>query len=64
MTYSHSDPLLWVIVAVIAVAVVATGMLRWLQTKRGGLAAGWGGALFIGLCWIAALVLIVYRTLH
>ena len=64
MTYSHSDPLLWVIMLVVAVSVAATGLLRWLYRRRGGLTAGWGGALFVGLCWIAALALIVHRLLH
>lgn len=64
MTYSHSDPLLWVILFVVVVSVVATGLLRWLYRKRGGMTAGWGGALFVGLCWIAALALIIHRTLH
>lgn len=62
MTYS--DPNLWIFIALIAMSVTVTAIANWLYRKRGGIAVGWGGALFIGLCWIAALALIIHRTLH
>lgn len=64
MTYSNSDPMLWIFMLAIVVSVVASALLKWLYRKRGGVATGWGGALFIGLCWIATLALIIYRTVH
>ncbi|WP_300620345.1 hypothetical protein [Dokdonella sp.] len=62
MTYS--DPNLWIIIALVPLSVAVTATANWLFRKRGGIATGWGGALFIGLCWVAALALIIQRVLR
>lgn len=51
----------WSLVLLIVIPpVLLVGLMKWIYRKRGGAEKGWGPALLITLCWIAALV-IIYR---
>lgn len=57
-----SDPTMVQIGLLLAVPILALGLLNLLLRKRGGgFLRGWTGALFIGLCWAAAIVMILKR---
>ena len=47
---------------VLAVSMAALALLNWMFRKHGGIAKGWAGAVFIGICWIAALVFIIKKV--
>jgi hypothetical protein len=46
---------------VLAVSMAMLAVLNWVFRKHGGTAKGWAGAVFIGICWIAALVFIIKK---
>ena len=53
----------WALVLVLIVApIVVVGILRFFLRKRGGLGSGWGGALFVTLCWVVALLAILAQV--
>jgi len=56
-----SDKYLEVLGAFLAVLMGLVAIVNWLNRKHGGFARGWAGAIFIGVCWIAGLVLIVLK---
>lgn len=60
----YSNQMLLIIVSLIVASVAVTALANWFYRRRGGVAVGWAGALFIGLCWIAAFALIIHRTIH
>ncbi len=57
-----SAPYLQVLSIVLAVLMGAAAFANWLNRRRGGFMRGWEGAIFIAVCWIAALVLILLRV--
>lgn len=55
----------WLLVAVLLVLpVVVVAALNWSFRKRGGIGKGWGGTLFLSLCWITALFLVFDKVRH
>jgi len=59
---NYSDPALVYLSVALAVPLAAMAMLNWAFRNRGGFARGWAGAVFIGICWIAAIVVIIERV--
>jgi len=59
---NYSDPAFAYLAAVLAVPIAAMAALNWAFRNRGGFAKGWTGAVFIGICWVAALVFIFTRV--
>lgn len=59
-----SDQTLALVAALIAAPIIVMELLNLLLKKRGGFGKGWGGAVFIGLCWIVAFGVIVTRIAH
>lgn len=52
----------WMLALILIVAPVAVvGLLKLVSRKRGG-SSGWGGMLFIGLCWLIAMLAILDRV--
>jgi hypothetical protein len=51
-----------VVVALLAFPVVTIAVLNWIMRKRGGIGSGWGGAMFVALCWITAIGVILSKT--
>jgi hypothetical protein len=60
----HANEVLLLVAALVAVPSLVAGTMYWTHRRGVGVVKGWGGALFILLCWIAALGLILYRTAH
>ena len=42
--------------------VVVVAILNLIFHPRNGIARGFGGALFIGLCWVATIGLIIHKV--
>ena len=59
---NFSDPALLYLAVALAVPIAAMAMLNWALRNRGGFAKGWTGAVFIGICWVAAIVVIINRA--
>lgn len=54
----------WSLILLIAIPpVLLVGLLKLIYRKRGGAEKGWGPALLITLCWVAALA-IIYRQVN
>jgi hypothetical protein len=53
-----SDNYLRMLAVVLAVLMGMVEFVNWLNRKRGGFVRGWAGAIFIGVCWTAAMVFI------
>ena len=51
-----------ILLYVLAGAMALVGALNWLNRRHGGFARGMGGAFFIGICWTAAVLLIVLKV--
>jgi hypothetical protein len=62
ITAMSSNQFLLLLGLLLAVPVVVVAVLNWSFRSQGGIAKGWGGALFIGLCWIATVALILQRV--
>ena len=57
-----SDPNLLSIGLLMAAPIFALGLLNLaLRPRGGGFLRGWTGAVFIGICWIAAIAMILAR---
>lgn len=61
---SHANEVLLLIAALIVVPALVAGTMYWTHRRQRGVVKGWGGALFILLCWFAALALILYKTAY
>ncbi|MDR3387574.1 MAG: hypothetical protein P4L92_11015 [Rudaea sp.] len=59
---NFSDESLVVLVIALALPMAVLAALNWIFRKRGGVAKGWAGAVFIGICWVAAMVIIIQRV--
>ena len=59
---NYSDEFLIQLCAALAVPIALLTILNWIFRKRGGIAKGWTGAVFIGICWVASLLLILKRV--
>lgn len=57
-----SNHQLQVLGIVLAVVMGAIALGNWLNRRHGGFLRGWAGAVFIGICWIAAITVIVLRV--
>lgn len=60
MDLSNRTLLLLALLLAVPVVVVATANL--LFHPREGIARGFGGALFIGLCWVTTIGLIIHKV--
>jgi|GEM_PF-1453812 len=58
---SSYDDLTYIGIA-LAIPLAVVAILNWSFSRRGGFIRGWAGALFIGICWIAGLLLILERV--
>jgi len=56
-----SDRYLVLLGAILAMLTGLVALVNWLNRKHGGFVRGWAGAIFIGVCWLAALVFIVLK---
>jgi len=56
-----TDTLLNILFVTLAVVMAVVGVLNWLNRRHGGFAKGFAGAFFIGICWAAAILIIVVR---
>lgn len=61
---NHANEVLLLVAAPAALASLVAGTMYWTHRRGVGVVKGLGGALFILLCWIAALALILYRTAY
>jgi hypothetical protein len=52
--------LLWLAVF-LAVLMGLVELANWLNRKHGGFVRGWAGAIFITVCWVAAMAMIVLK---
>lgn len=57
-----SNHYLQILGIVLAVLMGVVELINWLNRRHGGFMRGWAGALFIGVCWAAALAMIVLRV--
>ncbi|MCD9033243.1 hypothetical protein LDO32_16075 [Luteimonas sp. Y-2-2-4F] len=59
----HLNDITWILVALLVVVpVLIVAVLRFAFRHRGGIGTGIGGAIFVTLCWVAALAIILYRV--
>jgi len=56
-----SDPVYLILGIALALPMAIVALLNWLLRKRGGFLRGWSSAVFVGACWVAAMILVVYR---
>jgi len=58
-----SDPNLFYIGLLMAAPILVLGLLNLaLRRRGGGFLRGWTGAVFIGICWVAAFAMILARV--
>ena len=57
-----SNPFLQAIAVVMALLMSLVAAVNWLNRRHGGFMRGWSGAVFIGVCWIAAIALIMMKV--
>jgi len=57
-----SDKYLQLLALFLAVLMGLVELANWLNRKHGGFVRGWAGAIFIGVCWIAALAMIILKV--
>ena len=57
-----SNHYLQVLGVVLAVVMGGIALANWLNRRHGGFLRGWAGAVFIGICWFAAIVAIVLKV--
>ncbi len=50
-----------VLLGLLVVPLIAVAALNRIFRKRGGIGGGWGGAIFVGLCWITAVIVILVK---
>jgi hypothetical protein len=60
MDFSNSFLQLIAVVLTLLMALVA--VVNWLNRRHGGFMRGWSGAVFISVCWIAAIALIMLKV--
>ncbi|MFT3791777.1 MAG: hypothetical protein QM741_12050 [Rudaea sp.] len=58
---NFSDPTYLILALALALPMAILAVLNGLLRERGGFLRGWAGAIFVGLCWMAALGFIVRR---
>lgn len=56
-----SDKYLVLLAAVLALLTGLVALANWLNRRHGGFVRGWAGAIFIGVCWLAALAFIMLK---
>jgi len=61
-TAVDTNKFLEILFCVLAAAMAAVGALNWLNRRHGGFVKGMGGAIFIGICWTAAILAIVLKV--
>jgi len=54
----NPDNALQILFLTLAIVMAVVGALNWLNRRHGGFARGWAGAIFIGICWGAAILVI------
>jgi len=59
-----SNHQLEVLAIVLAIVMGAIALGNWLNRRHGGFLRGWAGAVFIGICWIAAIAVIFIKVSH
>jgi len=47
---------------VLGLPMAMVALLNWTLRNRGGFARGWAGAIFVGICWAAGLVIIALKA--
>ncbi|HEY0233023.1 MAG TPA: hypothetical protein VGC55_17380 [Dokdonella sp.] len=57
-----SNQTLLLLVVLLLTPVVMVAIINLIFRPRSGIARGLGGALFIGLCWVATIALIVQKV--
>lgn len=57
-----SNQTLLLLGVLLATPVVVVAIVNLIFHPRDGIARGFGGALFIGLCWVATIALIVLKV--
>ena len=57
-----SNPFLQVIAVVLGFLMALVAGANWLNRRHGGFMRGWSGAVFISVCWIAAIALIMLKV--
>ena len=57
-----SNPFLQAIAVVMALLMSLVAAVNWLNRRHGGFMRGWSGAVFISVCWIAAIALIMMKV--
>ena len=57
-----SDTYLQTFGVISAALMGSTALANWLNRRHGGFMKGWAGALFIAICWTAALAFIALRV--
>lgn len=58
------NPSLLFLAILLAAPVLLVALINVVFHPRGGIVRGLGGALFIAVCWVAAVGSIVWRVLH
>jgi len=58
---NFSDKYLQIFCVAVALSMALVAMGNWLNRKHGGFLKGWGGAVFIAVCWFGAIAWIVVR---
>lgn len=47
---------------VLSLPMMMVALLNWALRNHGGFARGWTGAIFVGICWVASMVVIVLKA--
>jgi len=51
-----------VLLIVLLAVLSAIALINWLNRRHGGFMKGWAGAVFIAVCWTAAIAYIVLQV--
>lgn len=57
-----SDQIYLILGVVLGLPMLVVALLNWLLRNHGGFARGWAGAIFVGICWAAGMILIVSKV--
>lgn len=57
-----SNTYLQILGAILLALMGSIAIANWLNRRHGGFLKGWGGAIFIAICWIAVMALIALKV--